>query len=330
PESALCAARLQVQQNALRITGARVGGNVVPLDPNIAPPGYYLLFLVNGAGVPSVGEYIRVSEAPLALCHDVTVETEPGVCTAHASIDAGSFDPKGEAITLTQSPPGPYDLGDTPGVELTVEDPNGARDMCTATVTVADREAPVFAEVPEPIEAEQTSLDGTPVSVPLPTATDNCGEVDVISDAPEVFPLGETTVTFTATDGSGNSAEAMTTVTIVDTTPPDIQSVSATPDSLWAPDHMMEPVEIAVEVTDICDANPLCRVVSVASDEPVSGPPAGVTAPDWEITGDFSVNLRAERLGTGDGRTYTITVECTDLSGNSATSPVDVQVVHNQ
>ena len=49
----------------LTISGARVGGVATPLNANIAPPGYYMLFLVNTAGVPSIGRYVRLA-APLA------------------------------------------------------------------------------------------------------------------------------------------------------------------------------------------------------------------------------------------------------------------------
>jgi hypothetical protein len=33
---------------------------VAPSNGNLAPPGPYMLFLVNGAGVPSVGRMVRV------------------------------------------------------------------------------------------------------------------------------------------------------------------------------------------------------------------------------------------------------------------------------
>ncbi|MBL8977302.1 MAG: DUF1929 domain-containing protein, partial [Gemmatimonadetes bacterium] len=33
----------------------------IPPNRNDAPPGYYLLFLVNDAGVPSVGVILKVS-----------------------------------------------------------------------------------------------------------------------------------------------------------------------------------------------------------------------------------------------------------------------------
>ena len=32
-----------------------------PANNNLAPPGYYQLFLVNGAGVPSVGRMVRIT-----------------------------------------------------------------------------------------------------------------------------------------------------------------------------------------------------------------------------------------------------------------------------
>ena len=48
------------------------------------------------------------------------------------------------------------------------------------------------------------------------------------------------------------------------------------------------------------------------------------------ITGALTANLRAERAGPGDGRVYTLTVQCTDQSHNSATATTTVQVPHDQ
>ncbi len=80
---------------------------------------------------------------PVAQCQDVTIPTDAGVCTAaSASVDNDSFDPDGDPITLVQEPPGPYNLGDTLGVTLTVTDGDGASDSCMAIVTVEDREPP--------------------------------------------------------------------------------------------------------------------------------------------------------------------------------------------
>jgi hypothetical protein len=268
---------------------------------------------------------------PRALCQNRTVNTDAGVCTAaNVSINNGSFDVGGGPITLAQAPPSPYALGNTL-VTLTVTDSDNLSNMCQATIRVVDVEPPVLSNVPAPIQVEQTALAGTPVVVPLPTATDNCGgALPVTSDAPAVFPLGTTTVTFSVTDGSNNTTTASTTVTVVDTTPPTVQNVAATPASLWPPPHKMVPVTLTVDVTDICDASPSCQVIAVTSNEPINGPGDGNTTPDWRIVDNLLVELRAERSGAGSGRVYTITVRCTDDSGNSAMRNVEVPVVHDQ
>jgi hypothetical protein len=114
----------------------------------------------------------------------------------------------------------------------------------------------------------------------------------------------------------------------LETTPPTITSVTATPNVLTPPNHKMVPVTVSVAVTDNCDAAVGCHIVSVSSNEPISGTGDGDTAPDWEITGNLTLNLRAERAGSGTGRTYTITVQCTDNAGNSASSATTVTVPH--
>jgi hypothetical protein len=104
---------------------------------------------------------------PVAQCSDVTVSTDPGVCNADASVDDGSFDPDGEAVTLAQTPPPPYPLGETV-VTLRVSDPTNLVDTCIATVTVEDN------ELPTPI---CNAMDISPPSVPISftaSAADNC------------------------------------------------------------------------------------------------------------------------------------------------------------
>jgi hypothetical protein len=58
----------------------------------------------------------------------------------------------------------------------------------------------------------------------------------------------------------------------------------------------------------------------------------GNTSPDWEITGDHTVNLRAERSGANKaGRIYTITVQATDAAGNRSDSKTaKVTVPHDK
>ena len=120
-------------------------------------------------------------------------------------------------------------------------------------------------------------------------------------------------------------------VAVFDTTPPVIDALSVTPDSLWPPNHKMHLVTADVFVTDTCDPTPVCSIVDVTSDEPVNGLGDGNTEPDWVLNGDLTAELRAERAGPKDGRVYTLTVECTDASGNtSLPAHTEVDVAHDQ
>jgi len=113
---------------------------------------------------------------------------------------------------------------------------------------------------------------------------------------------------------------------VVDTTPPVIATVTATPSVLSGVDHKMVAVVVSVSAADQCGNAVSCRIVAVTSNEPQDGLGDGDTSPDWEITGLLTLNLRAERAGSGSGRVYTITVKCTDPSGNESTSTVTVTV----
>jgi len=67
------------------------------------------------------------------------------------------------------------------------------------------------------------------------TATDTVTATPAItSDAPDTFPVGATTVTWTATDDDSNSVTATQTVTITDNTAPLIMMLGANPQTIQA------------------------------------------------------------------------------------------------
>src|SRR5262249_29700999 len=72
-------------------------------------------------------------------------------------------------------------------------------------------------------------------------------------------------------DTFGQASADTTTVKVVDTTPPVVGDVTASPSVLWPPNHQMVPVTVAVESSDVCGAS-TCRIVEVSSDEAVDGP----------------------------------------------------------
>ena len=196
---------------------------------------------------------------------------------------------------------------------------------------------------------EQTSHAGTSVTLdgsgsydpdkdPLSYVWSASGIIfdDPTSPTPTAtFLLGRTTVTLIVNDGCVDSDLDMVDITVEDTTPPDI-SVSIIPDTLWPPNHKMVVVTATVTVSDICDSNPSVVLTSVVSDEPddAKGNGDGKTVDDIQDADigfeDYEFQLRAERAGSGDGRTYTITYTVTDASGNSATAIAEVIVPHDQ
>jgi hypothetical protein len=233
------------------------------------------------------------------------------------------------APTVTNDAPAVFPLGETV-VTWTAIDFSGNVSTAAQLVTVEDTTPPVLV-APADVTAEQTALAGTPVDIGAAAATDICDTaVDITNDAPAVFPLGETIVTWTAEDESGNVSTATQTVTVVDTTPPEIGSAWADPSVLWAPNHKMVEVTVHALVTDICDVEPTFSIISVESNEPLNGKGDGNTDADWEITGDHTVSLRAERSGPGEGRIYTITILAVDDSGNTSEAQVQVTVPHDQ
>jgi serine protease len=140
------------------------------------------------------------------------------------------------------------------------------------------------------------------------------------------LPAGVHVITLTVADGEGGRSTDTLTVTVRDVTPPTIGSLTATPGVITKTTHEMVPVTITPSTSDACGGASTCTIILVSSNEPVSGTGGGDLSPDWEITGNLTLRLRAERSQKGSGRVYTITVRCTDASGNSSTSNVTVTV----
>jgi hypothetical protein len=197
-------------------------------------------------------------------------------------------------------------------------------------VTVVDTTPPVL-HLPATITVEATGPSGAAVTYTA-TSTDLVdGSRPVTCDhlSGSTFPLGSTTVQCTATDTHNNTAHGSFTVVVRDTTPPHIVSITASPNTLWPPNHKMVAVTVTVIATDLVDPHPVSHIVSITSNEPVNGNGDGNTSPDWEITGALTANIRAERAG-GTDRIYTITIQSTDFSGNSAFGTVTVTVTQSR
>ena len=187
----------------------------------------------------------------------------------------------------------PPTLNVPPDITLEATGPNGA---------VAEYQATAFDLIGTPL----------PVTFSIPSGS--------------VFPIGTTEVTVSTTDIYGTTVNGSFDVTVQDTTAPTFISLTANPNVLGDPNHKMVPIDIAAVVSDLVDPSPVTKIISVSSNEPDNGPGDGNRSPDWQITGDLTLLLRAERSGRGTGRIYTITVESRDSSGNAAVQTVTVFV----
>ncbi|WP_047854228.1 PKD domain-containing protein [Archangium gephyra] len=132
-------------------------------------------------------------------------------------------------------------------------------------------------------------------------------------------------------DGDWASDRETFSVQVQDTTPPDLD-VSVSPVCLWPPNHEFQLFklgrEVAYGLSDVCDAEPQVKIVSVTSDEPVDAPGSGSTGPDVRF-GPTTACVRAERSGSGPGRSYTVVLEARDASGNMSRKSVKVVVPHD-
>ena len=190
--------------------------------------------------------------------------------------------------------------------------PNPATNVCGTPSAVS-------IQVTDPMGNAMTviwSLNGFPVQTNQVPASHPPVATNVVLTAG--LPLGTNLIEVVVIDAADYTASCSTTVTVVDTVAPVITSASASPHSLWPPNHKMVNIALKVTVTDACSPT-AWHIVSVQSNEPINGLGDGDTSPDWQILGDHNLCLRAERSGKGSGRIYTITLQATDGAGNVST-----------
>jgi hypothetical protein len=217
-------------------------------------------------------------------------------------------------------------------VSLEVSD-GTASSSCGSQVTVQDTTDPTIT-APADVTVECAAPGGTAVALGTPTVSDVCDAALMVSnDAPALFPLGTTVVTWTAKDDGGNERTDTQLVTVEDTTPPEL-TLSLAPTRLWPPNHKLHQITASITATDVCDAFPEVTLVSVVSDEPDNGLGDGDTSGDVRNavfgTDDRVFDVRAERQGKGDGRVYTATYQAADDSGNATQKQATVEVPKSQ
>jgi len=184
------------------------------------------------------------------------------LCPENFTLEAGAVYPS--PIACDDCDPNPLVTSDQPlgtlpiGTHLityTATDGAGNSSQCTITVTVQDTTPPEIA-CPQNLSLECSDPQGRPVTYPDPIARDNSdSDVEVICDPPSgsTFALGQTDVRCISVDDLGNESSCRFSVTIRDTTPPDITCPQDVPVPCDHPEGCQ--ADFSLQVTDACDSD---------------------------------------------------------------------------
>ncbi len=250
-------------------------------------------------GYGSGGETtVQDTQAPTISCpaNLADVPTDAGQCYATGvALGTPTTGDNCGVASVSNDAPAQFPKGTTT-VTWTVTDTSGNTATCQQTVTVKDHQAPTIAC---PANLTDVATDAgkcyaTGVALGTPTTGDNCGVASVSNDAPTQFPKGTTTVTWTVTDTSGNTATCSFSVTVQDTQAPTI----ACPANL----------------TDVPSDAGKCYATGVALGAPTTGDNCGLASVSNDAPSQFPKG------------TTTVTWTVTDTSGNSATCQQTVMV----
>jgi hypothetical protein len=127
----------------------------------------------------------------------------------------------------------------------------------------------------------------------------------------------------TARDAAGNSSTRDVSPT---NAPPACSSASASPGSLWPPNHKYK--SIAIQGVSDPEGQPVTiTVTGVRQDEPINGLGDGDRSPDAVLS---PLKVRAERSGTANGRVYHVSFTAADAAGGTCGGTVKVCVPHDQ
>lgn len=224
----------------------------------------------------------------------IVINAPPSECSANVNFpDPDAFDCSGiQSLTVVpaRNPGGDFTFMGTTTVTFTATDNTGQTSTCSFVVQVRDNQPPIFSpNAPCPNSGSFDAPLGACeriVTWPEPIGFDPCdpNNVTVTSTHPSGFPfqVGNTLVTYTATDAGGLTATCSFIVTIVDKTPP---SIACPSDLTIEPDTA---TCMAIAAWDLPNAADACdNSVAISGNiNPGENLPLGVTTVNYLATDD--------------------------------------------
>jgi len=173
----------------------------------------------NSASAPQIISVVDSTAPEIIAPMDITSEAV-GPSGSNVSIGNATISDAIGISTVSNNTPTIFPIGETI-VTWTVTDLHGNESSANQTVSVVDTIPPTIT-APSNVIYEAVDPSTNTVAIGVAEATDAVGIVSVENNAPSLFPVGDTIVTWTAIDAAGNSASAAQTVSVVDTIAPKI------------------------------------------------------------------------------------------------------------
>jgi rhamnogalacturonan endolyase len=184
-------------------------------------------------------------------------------------------------LTVTNDAPNEFPQGTTT-VTWTVKDAAGNTTTATQQVTVVDDVKPTITAPANVQNGTNNGCTATSVALGTPTVSDNCSDANhltVTNDAPNEFPQGTTTVTWTVKDAAGNTSTATQQVTVVDDVKP---SITAPANVEGGTNNGCSATGVALGIPTVTDNCSDADHLTVTNDAPTVFP-QGTTTVTWTV-----------------------------------------------
>jgi hypothetical protein len=259
---------------------------------------------------------VNDTQPPSISCAgNISKPQDKGVCTAVVTYAAPTVSDNCSGVGKPICNPASGSIFPTGSTTVTcsVADGAGNQSSCNFTVTVTDTVAPTINCPANIVTTTALNQCARAVSFSV-TASDQCSGVTIVSNPPSGtnFPMGTTTVTSTATDSAGNTANCTFTVTVNDNQPPTIS----------CPVNLVKANDLNLCSAVVTYTAPIVSDNCQGAVSPICSPASGATFPKGTTTVICTVS---DASGNSSGCNFTVTIN--DMQVPVITCPANITAV---